>query len=306
MQVIKACDRNRPKLDKVKGGHPRTAFCLSADEIIDDPAIELVAIATQAASHYDLARKSILRGKHVFIDKPFTLSLSEARGLVDLADHRGVSIFVDHTYLFSGAFLAMRGCLHKRALGKIFTYHSNRSDFGRFQKDANAVYHLMYHDVYLLHALFGPQDLSVVNAASASHIVAGIGDTARACLKTSSGVDIYLDASMLAPHKRREIHVSGAGGILTWEDTKPAGKVTWIRKSARFNAKAKRVEYSDRGIKRLRTSPGEPLKNEIDHVVACLLGKERPRNDGRAALKVMETLAAIDKAARRAGSRARS
>lgn len=101
----------------------------AADEVIDDPAVDLIVIATPNATHYDLARRALLAGKHVVVDKPFTVTVAEARALIDLAAQRRRFLSVFHSRRFDGDFLTVRALLERRELGDLAQFESHYDRF---------------------------------------------------------------------------------------------------------------------------------------------------------------------------------
>ena len=110
--------------------------------MIDDPEVEAVAIATPAATHFALARRALLRGKHVLVEKPMCASVAEARELVALGEKNGVTLMVDHTYLFHGAVEKLRQLHQDGSLGAVSYYDSLRVNLGLFQPDLNVLWDL--------------------------------------------------------------------------------------------------------------------------------------------------------------------
>ena len=211
------CDRNmeRRKSAKTQSATLQVTGVLS--DLLLDNSIDIVVIATQASTHYTLCREALLHGKHVFIEKPLALSFSEAEELCRMSEASNKSVFVDHTWLFSPGYRKLRETLQGGALGKIFRINSRRCDFGRFQMDASVVWHLMYHDVYLLNDLLGGAPLQV-QANGTSAVLPGIIDGACATLCYPGGVQANVVCDMYFPEKVREFVVQCERGILVWDE----------------------------------------------------------------------------------------
>jgi predicted dehydrogenase len=130
-------------------------------EVIDDPEVEAVAIATPAATHFSLAHRALVRDKHVLVEKPMCASVTEARELVALAEHNGVTLMVDHTYLFHGAVGKLRQLHRDGSLGAVSYYDSLRVNLGLFQPDLNVLWDLGPHDFSIMDYLFDEDPLHV-------------------------------------------------------------------------------------------------------------------------------------------------
>jgi len=211
------CDRHAERAADAARVAPSAKFVADSAPLFDDPSLDVVIIATQAASHAALIRRALESGKHVFVEKPMTLDVAEAESLCALAAARNRALWVDHTFLFNPAYAALKA--HLPALGKLRRFHSTRAGFGRFQTDADIFWHLAYHDAYLLCDLF-PTLPTAVTAAAASHVVPQIADAAIVNLTYADGVQASLLADMNFPEKKREIILSGATGSLVWDETR--------------------------------------------------------------------------------------
>lgn len=211
------CDRNMGRRESAKAQSATLQVTGSLADLLLDNSIDVVVIATQASTHYTLCREALLHGKHVFIEKPLALSFSEAEELCRMSEASHKSVFVDHTWLFSPEYRKLRETLQGGALGKIFRINSRRCDFGLFQKDASVVWHLMYHDVYLLNDLLGGAPLQV-QANGTSAVLPGIIDGVCATLCYPGDVQANVVCDMYFPEKVREFIVQCERGILVWDE----------------------------------------------------------------------------------------
>ncbi len=211
------CDRNEERHESAKKQYGTLQFTKTPSDLLLDEAVDVIVIATQASSHYRLCREALLHRKHVFIEKPLTLSFAEAEDLCHTSKVMGKSIFVDHTWLFSPGYKKLREVLHSGFMGKIFRINSRRCDFGIFQQDSNVLWHLMYHDVYLLNDLLQSAPLHV-QAHGTSIVLPNIIDGASATLNYSGDVQVNVLCDMYFPEKIREFIVQCERGILVWDE----------------------------------------------------------------------------------------
>ena len=122
--------------------YPAIKGTTNADDILSSKDIDAVAIITPVFTHFDLAKKALENGKHVFVEKPFTSTVAQAEELVELADKKNLKIMVDHTFLFTGAVRRIKEFIDEGALGKLYYYDSMRVNLGLFQHDVNVVWDL--------------------------------------------------------------------------------------------------------------------------------------------------------------------
>lgn len=187
--------------------------------VLSNPKIELIVIATPARSHVKLALEALKAGKHVLLEKPAALDMEGMNQLQTAATASGKIVMVDHTFLFTPGFAVVHSLLRDNAIGKVMQYHSTRADFGLFQTDANIFSHILYHDFYILLALFGSLEGEINSASASANIVPGIFDNATVNIKHHNGAHISLIGSLLWPQKERKIIISGSKGIILWDET---------------------------------------------------------------------------------------
>ena len=211
------CDRNMEHRKSAKTQCGTVQVTDNPSDLLLDNSIDVVVIATQASTHYTLCREVLLHGKHVFVEKPLALSFAEAEELCRMSEMTRRTVFVDHTWLFSSGYRKLREVLQNGALGKILRINSRRCDFGLFQRDANVVWHLMYHDVYLLNDLLGSAPLQV-QANGTSAVLPSVIDGASATLSYPGGVQANVLCDMYFPEKMRELIVQCERGILVWDE----------------------------------------------------------------------------------------
>ena len=168
-QVVAVCDKNPASLARVLGRHAGVRVTTDADEIVTDPEIDAVAIVTPVSYHYELAKKALENGKHVFVEKPFTATSAQAEELIELAERMNLQIMVDHTFLFTGAVRKIKQLVDEGALGPLYYYDSTRVNLGLFQHDVNVLWDLAPHDLSIMDYLIGLEPELVV-ATGGAHV----------------------------------------------------------------------------------------------------------------------------------------
>lgn len=293
-KVLKVCDHNPQKLNKVSDVSAGIEVTQEQNDILNDDSIDLVIVATQAKSHYGLIREALIHDKHVFVEKPFVLSLKEAQDLIGLNRKKRLKIMVDHTYLFSQHYKKFKETARSNKLGRLLHFHSTRSDFGLFQKDASIIWHLLYHDAYMLLDLF-PMKIKEIRSSGYSHIIDKIEDTAYVSIKYENGMSAEILVNMLFPVKERKIALAGDKKIIYWNDCEE-DKLRIYNKCAAFDGNTRRVKYNSNIImEKLKVSGSQPLENEIDYFAYCLQNDIAPLNNEHSACDVVALLDSIEK-----------
>ena len=190
-QLAAVCDANPAAQERARKAHPGMQVTGDVSEIIRSPHIDAVAVITPVWTHFEFAKAALENGKHVFVEKPFTASSSEASQLIDLAAARKLQIMVDHTFLFTGAVRKIRQLIDEGVLGKLFYYDSSRVNLGLFQHDVNVLWDLAPHDLSIMNYLIDAEPESV-SATGQCHLNGHGGhgvsspSTSRACWPTST------------------------------------------------------------------------------------------------------------------------
>jgi predicted dehydrogenase len=302
IDVKQVCDRNAHKLQKISGVGPDCGVCYNAAELLDNPEIDVVAIATQAETHSVLAEQALLRNKHVFVEKPFTLDIEDAKRLIQLARERNLIIMVDHPHLFQPDHAVVKRIIESGEIGKVLHYHSTRADFGLFQTEANVLWHTLYHDIYIIRDLFPGLAPLRIKASGYCHIVPGVEDTAIVSMAFCGNLSVDLVANWLFPEKERKIVIAGDRKLIHWDYTAPA-KIRIFHKSAAFDEHTRRLRYELQNAADVPDcATGESLQAEVDYLVDCLDRGVTPFNDGECALDVMRFLLQIETALRTPGA----
>ncbi|MGE5516380.1 MAG: Gfo/Idh/MocA family protein [Bacteroidota bacterium] len=290
--VVAVCRRTPftpDELDRLPG----VAALTDLGAAINAPGVEVVVVATPAASHFGVARQAVDAGRHVFLEKPPTQTLAEAEELDGLAQRLGRVVMVDHTFLFTPAYQALRQLVDAGRLGTLQHIHSTRADFGSIPSDVNISAHLVYHDLYLIQDLCRGEP-ERVKASAASHVLSGITDTMTADLAFADGSTATVVANMLFPRKVRQVVVAGDAGILEWDETVEAKLRLWPHRSENVEG---RIVHHHGLVESVAVAQGDALDAELAHLHECLAGRATPRNGLTQAIAVMRTVQRLDEAA---------
>jgi len=293
-EVVAVCDLNLKSLQKVCRTYPSIKVTTDASDIINSPEIDAVAVITPISHHYPLAKRALENGKHVFVEKPFTANAAQAEELVELAEKKNLRIMVDHTFLFSGAVRKIRELIDSRTLGNLYYYDSTRVNLGLFQHDANVVWDLAPHDLSIIDYLI-PDGPEAIVATGEKH-VNGNENIAFVTMYFPGKVIAHLNVNWLSPVKVRTTLIGGEKKMLVWNDLEADEKIRIYDKGIErsTNSDDVRVSYRTGDLWVPRIEQVEALAVEAQYFVDCILRGENPFNDGRAGLRVVQMLEAID------------
>ena len=322
-RVVAICDKNPKAVAQVLRHHPAVHTTSNPDEVMRSPEIDAVAIVTPVSTHYELARKALENGKHVFVEKPFTATSAQAEELIELADRKNLQIMVDHTFLFNGAVRKIKELVDGGILGPLYYYDSTRVNLGLFQHDVNVIWDLAPHDLSIIDYLTGLEPEMVV-ATGGAHLN-GLADMAYITLYFPKNIIAHINVNWLSPVKVRTTLVGGEQKMLVWNDLEPSEKVKVYDKGIQvtnshdesrqrlkalveskvFDVGTEQtvhdllVSYRSGDMWAPRVDQTEALQLETRYFLECVASGEKPLNDGRAGLRVVRMLEAADESLKR-------
>ena len=188
-RVISVCDSNPEVLKHVKRDYPSVRTTTDCNEIISSTDIDAVAIVTPVFTHYELSKKSLENGKHIFVEKPFTSTVAQAYELIELADKKNLKIMVDHTFLFTGAVRKIKELVQNNTLGDLYYYDSMRVNLGLFQHDINVIWDLAPHDLSIMDYVINEKTEAII-ASGKPHFGNELEDVAY--------ITVYFTNNMIA------------------------------------------------------------------------------------------------------------
>ncbi len=292
---VTVCDLDVGRLDQIAGEFRGVATTKDLDALLADPTLDAVVVSTPARTHFELGRKVLGAGKHVLIEKPLSFSTQEARELVDIAAHRGVTLMVGHTFEYNPAVIRLRELIQAGELGRIFYTYATRLNLGQIREDVNAMWNLAPHDISILLFLLGELP-SRVNARGTAFLQEGIEDVVFMALEFPSGVVSHVHVSWLDPRKDRALTVVGDRKMVVFNDVDNEAKLRIYDKGVSRLATGDSREYfyrlrsGDIHIPRIELT--EPLANECQHFLECIRTGARPRTDGENGVRVVQVLEA--------------
>jgi predicted dehydrogenase len=303
------CDLKDERLNYIHRIYPAIQTSENSDEVINNKAIDLIAICTPVFSHYELARKSLEAGKHVLIEKPMTATVSESEELLNLAEQKGLRIFVDHTFIFTGAVRKIKELIERGELGDLYYFDSTRINLGLFQHDVNVLWDLAPHDISIMHYLLKSDPESVV-ATGADHLGSGIENVAYLTVYFPNNVIAHINTNWLSPVKIRQTLIAGTKKMIVWDDIQPSEKVRVYDKGIRVVNSANEVynmliQYRTGDMFCPKIDTDEALSVEIRQIIAALEENNPSHADGKAGLMVVKILEAAQESIKHRGREVR-
>jgi len=300
VKVMGISDPSEKSQDKFKSLYPNLKIYNSSDEIINDNNIDVVVISTPAGTHYDMAKKSLMAGKHIFVEKPLALKVAECKELIDIAKKNNLIIFVGHTFLYNAAVNKVKEYIDKGDLGDIYYIYSSRLNLGRIRTDINSMWNLAPHDISILLYLLDSKPVQVT-AKGLSYIQKGIEDVVFMNLDFENGISAHIHCSWLDPGKVRKMTIVGSRKMIVYDDVSNRDKIKIFDKGVDKKQKSGDLgQYSTFGDFQLLLRAGdvtipkinfiEPLKLECEHFIECINENNTPLTDGYNGLRVTEIL----------------
>ena len=222
--VRHVCDSRPERLAVVNKQYPSAITGSDYDLILNDVSVEAIIIATPVFTHFELAKKALLKGKNVLIEKPMTSTSAEAIELSELAKKMNKLLMVDHTFLYTGAVQKMKELIDSGNIGNIKYFDSTRINLGLFQPDINVLWDLAPHDISILNYLIKDEPYSV-NATGVSHTNNNIENIAYFTVNYNSGFIAHFNCSWTSPVKIRTMLIGGDKKMLVFNDLEPTEKI---------------------------------------------------------------------------------
>jgi predicted dehydrogenase len=290
------CDTSEQRLHHMRRLYPDIATTGRFEELLGDPDLDAIVLATPVRFHYDMAKACLSVGKHVFIEKPMARTEAEAEELVALAERQGLVLMVGHTFLFAPAVRRMKEIIDAGDIGEVQYISARRLNLGLFQKDINVAWDLAPHDIsILLHLL---EDLPIsVSCQGSSHVTRGIEDVTMMYLTFRKNRCAFIHNSWLDPKKVRQMTVVGSQRMIIHDDTEPLEKLkiydARVEVPPHYDTFAEftySYHYGDAYVPYIKQD--EPLKLECQHFLECIRENGVPLTNGRLGLEVVRILEA--------------
>lgn len=289
-------DLRPERLAVVTRQYPAAKTTTDYRELLADPAIDAIAVATPVRHHYSIALAALQAGKHVLLEKPMAETAEQCQHLIDEAEKRGLVLMVDHTFIYTPAVQKMRQLVQSGELGDVYYYDSVRVNLGLFQSDVNVLWDLAVHDLSIIEYVLDQVPVAV-SATGISHVAGAPENIAYLTLFFNSSTIAHINVNWLAPVKVRQTLVSGSKKMIVFNELEPSEKIKVYDKGIVLNEDPEQMNsliasYRMGDMWAPQLANTEALAAEVAHFADCIERKERPLTDGRMGLNVVKVLEA--------------
>jgi predicted dehydrogenase len=278
------CDLDEGKHEGLAQRYPQARLTAKLDDVLADDSVEAVVIATPVPTHYELARRALEAGKHVFVEKPPAMRGAELEELCELSEERALVLMPGHLLLYHPGVRKLKQIVESGELGDVLYVYGNRQNLGTFRTNENALWSLGVHDLSVLLYLI-EEEPSEVRAHGNAFLTGGVEDVVFCYLNFPSGKMAHMHLSWLDPHKIRRITVVGNDRMAVFDDMERDRKITvydnWRTRTGDV--------YSP------TVDPTEPLRLECRHFLGLVAGdgdRHKPARDAVPVVRALEQLQA--------------
>ena len=293
IEISYVCDLNNDNLKEIKKRHHKTQTITDYNQALDDDEVSAVVIATPVCNHYEIAKKAMLKGKHVLVEKPLSKTVEEAKELIKIAKEKNLVLMVDHISVYIGAVEQLKELIHSGELGNILYFSSIRINLGLFQKDVNVVWDLAPHDLSVLKYIL-PQKPIAVSAVGASHL-GNLENIAYINLFYEDKTLAHCHVNWLAPEKIRTIVIGGDNKMVVYNDLIENKLIIYDKGVALSKDKKNIINYKQgKGIV-LEVDKSNPLEKVCLHFLDCIKNNKEPITGGEYGLDIVKVIVAAQK-----------
>lgn len=301
------CDLDEQRLASMSRRYPMAQTTTDYRVIVNDPAVDAVAVVTPVATHFPIAKELLRAGKHVLLEKPLAATVREAEELIELAEQNKRSLMVDHTFVYTGAVRKMKEIVSSGELGDLLYFDSVRINLGLFQRDTNVLWDLAPHDLSIMDYLIDrqPEGLSAIGSC---HIEKGIENIAYLIMKFPGDFIAHFHFNWLAPVKIRHTLIAGRSKMVFYDDIEPTEKVRVYDKGVTANRVGDReadyqtlVSYRTGDVWAPTLDSTEALRYVVAEFLDSIREARKSLTDGYAGLRVVRLLEAAQHSMKNGG-----
>ncbi len=300
------CDVDKGRLAHMKSLYPEIEGHTDYGHMLNGAGVDAVVIATSVKYHFQMAKASLLAGKHTFIEKPMAASSEECEEQLAIAQQQGLILMVGHTFLYSAPVRKIKDIVNRGDIGEIQYISARRLNLGLFQKDINVAWDLAPHDISIILYVMEEFPLSV-NCLGNAHITPGVEDVTSMCLTFRKNRFAMIQNSWLDPRKVREMTIVGTRRMIVYDDVAPLEKIrifdSRVEVPPHYDTFAEfqyAYHYGDMYVPYIKQE--EPLKIECQHFLECIRQGKAPLTSGRQGLELVRILEAASRSLKRNGT----
>src|SRR3954469_19502700 len=283
-RVIGVADLSAANLARCARLHPEVVTTGDVRDLLQNPLVEAIAVATPVRTHYDLALAALKAGKHVLVEKPLAQTSDQVLRLMDEADRRGLTLMVDHTFLYTPAVQKIRQLIADGTIGDVYYYNGTRASLGLFQSDVNVIWDLAVHDISIIQYILDEEPVAI-SATGASHVVGSPENMAHIALFFQSSCIAHVSVNWLSPVKVRQTFIGGSRKMIVYDDVEATEKIKVYDKGITVNGTAEkahelRIGYRAGDMWAPHLPAKEALETEASHFIDCACNGTSPISNG--------------------------
>ncbi len=303
VEQVVACDAREERLKFIKAKFPAAKLCNDVSNLFSSD-VDAVAIATPVDTHFKLAKEALKNGKHIWVEKPFTATVQQAEELIELADKKNLKIFVDHTFIYTGAVKKMKELVTEGELGQILYFDSVRINLGLFQRDVNVIWDLAPHDLSIMNYVISGEKVSAVSAHGIANYN-GKENIAHLSLYFTNKCFAHFHVNWTSPVKIRKMIVGGDKKMLVFDDMENFEKIkvydAGIDMKTSESIHAALVQYRVGDMYSPKVLQTEALSLGAQEFISAINENRQPLTSGVDGLDVVKILEASDKSIKNRG-----
>ena len=296
IKKVVACDIRENRLQVIKDKFPATELTKDCNQLIEGDT-DIIVISTPVDTHFNIAKKSLEAGKHIWVEKPFTSTSKEAEELIEIAERKNLQIFVDHTFIYNGAVRKLKELIEKDVLGNIIYFDSERINLGLFQRDVNVVWDLAPHDLSIMAYLLSEHNFKALAANGIANFN-GKENLAHICIYFEDNCFAHFHVNWVSPVKIRRIIVGGDKKMLVYDDMENFEKIKVYDSGVEFKSAESiheaLVQYRIGDMFSPKVKQTEALALGAQEFISAIKENRSPLTSGKDGLEVVKLLEAAD------------
>lgn len=286
------CEDDPDRLQSISAQYPEAKTYGSFREMLTDPMVEGVALATPAEQHFTMALAALKTDKDVFVEKPLSLDLQDGEELIEEARDRRLILMVGHLLRYHPAILKIQELVADGTLGRIEYIYSNRLSMGKIRKEENALWSFAPHDISVILALMGRQPVQIT-ATGGAYLQPNIADVTVSHLLFENGARAHIFVSWLHPYKEQRLVVIGSRQMVVFEDSRPSNKLLLFDRHIEWKNGSLEAGKCE-GVP-VEFETAEPLRRECQHFSDCIMTRNQPVTCGTEGMRVLQVLQACQR-----------
>lgn len=296
VKSVTACDFNASRLDFLKQKFPEVNTYSDYKEFLLKENYDIVAICTPVDTHYEMAKMVLEKGANIWVEKPFTSSSEQAQSLIDIAEKKGLKIFTDHTFIYTGAVQLIKETIENGELGNIIYFDSVRINLGLFQSDVNVIWDLSPHDFSIMNYVV-KKKISAVTANGIANYY-DHENIAHISVYFEDNCFAHFHVNWTSPVKLRKTIIGGTKKMLVYDDMENIEKIKIYDKGIELTEKQgiydALVQYRIGDMYSPKVMQTEALAVAVNEFISAINENRQPLTNGYDGLEVVKILEAAD------------